>query len=121
MKNDDLNGLRHVHEITDYDRQWFGLYMELHDMKLAGKSWSEIGDITWPAGKPKNYKKLLKENHKRAQWMIATGYKLMIADNPMPRSEQFDLLVASGQMTPEERSVLESPEGAKFWPENLKH
>jgi len=113
--------LRHANEITEYDLEHFQLYMNLFDMKKDGKSWAEIENIIWPGGKPADFKKYLKDHHKRAQWMTLTGYKIMMRDNPMSKEDSLNMLVEKGRMKPEERAFLQSKAGAKFWPKRTKH
>lgn len=60
--------LSHANEITDYDLEHMQLYLDLFDMKKDRKSWAEIADHVWPNGKPDDYKKYLKDHHKRATW-----------------------------------------------------
>lgn len=113
--------LRHVQAITEYDLQNFGFFMQLHDMKVDGLSWLQIANMVWPSERPSDYKKQLKEHHKRSQWLIESGKDIMMADNPFSRQESFDMLVKQGKMKPEEREFLLSPEGQKFWPGRTKH
>lgn len=113
--------LRHVNQITDYDKEHFQFYLDLFDMKKTGKSWMEISEIVWPSDRPDAYKKYLKEHYKRAKWMTLTGFKLLVRDNPMSKSDSLEMLVSKGKMTVEERDFLESEEGAKFWPSRTKH
>lgn len=113
--------LRHVNEITEYDKEHFQFYLDLFDMKEVGKSWLEISAIVWPSDRPEAYKKYLKEHYKRAKWMTLTGFKFLMRDNPMSKSDSFDMLVSQGKMTADERAFLESEEGAKFWPSRTKH
>lgn len=113
--------LRHVNEITEYDFEHHEFYLRLFDMKKAGMSWEEIANTLWHTDKPEHYKKHLKEHYKRAKWMTLTGFKLLIRDNPLSKSESLDALVKQGHMKPEERDFLESEAGAKFWPKKTRH
>jgi len=70
--------------------------MDLFDIKRDGKSWAEIANIIWPGGKPADFKKYLKDHHKRAQWMTFTGYKIMMRDNPMSKEDSLNMLVDDG-------------------------
>lgn len=113
--------LRHANEITEYDLEHFQLYLDLFDMKKDGKSWADIADHIWPDGKPDGYKKILKDHHKRAEWMTLTGYKLLMRDNPLSKEDSLNMLVEKGSMKPEERDFLQSEAGAAFWPKRSKH
>ncbi len=111
--------IRHEPILTDYDRACMPIYMFIIDAKRAGLSWNQIAKQTWDP-LPDNYRQLIKSHNRRAEWMLSDGYLHIMAEDPTPRDEGLDSLVAAGRMTPQERAFFDTPAGEKWWPK-AKH
>lgn len=108
--------LTHAPVLTDYDRANQAVYLAVLDAHAVGKSPREIALPIWGPLGPVDIDKIVSDHLQRAQWFTHTGYLLLLAEDPMPREQQLDELVASGRMSPEERNFLDSTEGEHYWP-----
>ena len=102
--------------ITSYDRENLANYLFVFDAKEAGVRDAEIVRQVWGDVGPVDICWLVSEHLKRAQWFTTTGYLQLLAEDPKPRDEALDGLVASGAMSLAERAFLDSPAGEKWWP-----
>ena len=102
--------------ITSYDRENLATYLFVFDAKEAGIANAEIVRQVWGDVGPLDISWVVGEHLKRARWFTTTGYLQLLAEDPKPRDEALDDLVASGSMSSAERPFLDSPAGEKWWP-----
>lgn len=69
-------------EFTDYDRAHIKLYMRLHDAHEDGADWREAVRIIFgvdPDREPDRALRIHESHLARARWMIASGYRHLLA------------------------------------------
>lgn len=94
----------HSDQITDYDKEHLGAYLDIFDRDAAGQSYLQIAQEMWGTPLPDRAEDLVKDHLVRAQFMTQNHLAILNMDDgpPIDEKETLTKFLKDGHITQED-------------------